>query len=45
MNPFTKDFKNIGCVSVGDSGLFSLLEKASANKYDWIFLKHVYKRM
>jgi hypothetical protein len=45
MNPFTKDFKNIGCVSVGDSGFFSLLEKVSANKYDWIFLKHVYKRM
>jgi hypothetical protein len=45
MNPFTKAFKNIGCISVGDWGFFSLLEKVSANKYDWIFLKHVYKRM
>jgi hypothetical protein len=45
MNPFTKAFKNIGCISVGYGGFFSLLQNVTANKYDWVVLKHVYKRM
>jgi len=34
MNPFTKALENFGCISIGNWGFFSLLEKVSANKYD-----------
>lgn len=44
-SPFTKTFKNIGPIWIGDSGFFSLLENVSSEKYDWIVLKHIYNGM
>jgi hypothetical protein len=45
MNPFTKSFKNIGSIWVGDSGFFTLLENVSARKYEWVVLKHISNNM
>jgi len=45
MNLFTKAFKNIRSIWVGYWGFFSMLEKVSEIKYDWVVLKHIYKRM
>ena len=45
LNPFTKEFKHLGSLWVGDCGFFSLLQNMSAKKYDWVALKHVYTGM
>jgi hypothetical protein len=45
MNPFTKTFKNIASIWVGDCGFFTLLKKLSSIKYEWVVLKHIYKQM
>jgi len=45
VNPFTKTFRNLGRLSVGEWGFTSLLEKFSPQKYDWVMLKHVCKNM
>jgi len=45
VNPFTNTFTNIRGLSFGEWGFFSLLEKFSPRKYDWVMLKHVCKNM
>jgi hypothetical protein len=44
MNPFTKSFKNLGSIWVGDGGFFTLLENISARKYEWVVLKHISRK-
>ena len=45
LNPFTKEFKHLGSLWVGDCGFFSLLQNVCAKKYDSVALKHVYTGM
>ena len=45
MNPFTKAFKNMGPIWIGEWGFFSLLENVSSGKYDCVVLKCMYDRM
>jgi len=45
VNLFTKTFRNVGVLSVGERGFFSLFQKCSPGNYEWVFLKHVRESM
>lgn len=45
VNPFTRMFRNIGFLRLGERGFFSFLEKCTSQKYEWVLLKHVLKHM
>ena len=42
---FTKTSRNLGPLTIGEWGFFSLLEKFNPQKYDWVVLTHVHKNM
>jgi len=45
VNPFTKTFRNVEVISVGERGFFSLFKKCNPRNYEWLFLKHVFNNM